>query len=245
MRSRTILMLLFAAIVAVFVALNWTELARTSPLNLGMTQAQGPLGLIMLGLLLLAAIVFLAYAIAIQAASLMESRAHTKELNAQRELANSAEASRFTELRSLVEKIETDSRQRQTDTQQWFEQRLATLQQEVSSKVENSGNTLAAFMGELEDRVQRHLGLPPEEPLQSSVATAASAPVVVSSSSDAQVQAGATVPAPRQSGVASITSMAKRFFAGDKAAAASGSAAPLPADNDSTRQEPTLPPSAS
>lgn len=152
MRNRTILMIIFFILVAAFVALNWGELSRQTTLNLGMSEVQGPLGLVMLGILGLAVILFLVYAVTLQTASLLESRNHTKELNAQRELANKAEISRFTELRGVIDQIEADSKTRQNELKQWFEQRMATLQQEVSAKVDSSGNTLAAYMGELEDR---------------------------------------------------------------------------------------------
>ena len=68
MRIRTLLTLIFCVLVATFVALNWNELSRQTTLNLGFTQTQGPLGLVMLGLLLLSILVFGAYALAVQPA---------------------------------------------------------------------------------------------------------------------------------------------------------------------------------
>lgn len=131
MRNRTILMIIFFILVAAFVALNWAELSRPTALNLGMSEVQGPLGLVMLGILGLAVILFLVYAVTLQTASLLEARNHTKELNVQRDLANKAEVSRFTELRGVIDQIESDSRTRQNELKQWFEQRMATLQQEM------------------------------------------------------------------------------------------------------------------
>ena len=104
MRIRTLLILVFCVLVAAFIALNWNELSQPTPLNLGFVQTQGPLGLVMLGLMLLAILVFGAYALAIQTASLLETRNHAKEIKTQRELADKAEASRFTELRTLIER---------------------------------------------------------------------------------------------------------------------------------------------
>lgn len=158
MRNRTILLIIFFILVAGFVALNWGELSRPTTLNLGMSEVQGPLGLVMLGILGLAIILFLIYTVTLQTSSLLESRNHTKELNAQRDLANKAEVSRFTELRSAIDQIESESRTRQNELKQWFEQRVATLQQEVGSKIDTSGNTLAAYVGELEDRLRRSGG---------------------------------------------------------------------------------------
>lgn len=154
MRKRTILLLIFFVLVGVFVVLNWAELSRSTMLNLGVIQVEGPLGLVMLGVLALAMIMMLAYAVMLQTAALLESREHTKELKAQRELADKAEASRFTELRTIIDRIEIDSKTRGSELQQWFEQRMGTLQHDLGSRIDNSGNTLAAYMGELEDKFE-------------------------------------------------------------------------------------------
>lgn len=156
MRIRTLLTLIFCVLVATFVALNWNELSRQTTLNLGFTQTQGPLGLVMLGLLLLSILVFGAYALAVQTSSLLETRAHTKEMKTQRELADKAESSRFTDLRALIERIESDSQTRTVQSQQLIQEQLHTLQKELRATIENSGNILAAYMGELEDRMERN-----------------------------------------------------------------------------------------
>ena len=156
MRIRTLLTLIFCALVATFVSLNWNELARTTVLNLGFSQTQGPLGLVMLGLLLLAIVVFGAYALAVQTTLLLETRAHAKEMKTQRELTDKAEISRFTELRNMIERIETDSQARTTQSQQLVQEQLHTQQRELRANIENSGNILAAYMGELEDRLERN-----------------------------------------------------------------------------------------
>lgn len=164
MRIRTLLTLIFCALVATFVALNWYELSRQTTLNLGFTQAQGPLGLVMLGLLLLSIVVFGAYALAVQTTSLLETKAHAKEMKSQRELADKAESSRFTELRALIERIESDSQTRTQQSQQLVQEQLQSVQRELRIAIENSGNTLAAYMGELEDRIERHGSAPSARP---------------------------------------------------------------------------------
>ena len=155
MRIRTLLTLVFYILVAVFVALNWNELSRQTTLNLGFLQTQGPLGLVMLGLLLLSILVFGAFALAVQTSSLLETRAHVKEMKSQRDLADNAETSRYTELRTLIGRIETDSQSRAAQSQQFMQEQLQTLQKDICAAIESSGNTLAAYMGELEDRVER------------------------------------------------------------------------------------------
>ena len=159
MRIRTLLILVFCVLVAAFIALNWNELSQPTPLNLGFVQTQGPLGLVMLGLMLLAILVFGAYALAIQTASLLETRNHAKELKTQRELADKAEARRFTELRTLIERTANDSRTQAIEAQQVLAEQLQALQKDMRAAIENSGNTLAAYMGELEDRMERNASI--------------------------------------------------------------------------------------
>ena len=159
MRIRTLLILVFCVLVAAFIALNWNELSQPTPLNLGFVQTQGPLGLVMLGLMLLAILVFGAYALAIQTASLLETRNHAKEIKTQRELADKAEASRFTELRTLIERTENDSSNQAIEAQQVLAEQLQALQKDMRAAIENSGNTLAAYMGELEDRMERNASI--------------------------------------------------------------------------------------
>ena len=56
----------------------------------------------------------------------------------------------------MIERIETDSQARTTQSQQLVQEQLHTLQRELRANIENSGNILAAYMGELEDRLERN-----------------------------------------------------------------------------------------
>src|SRR6478735_5461366 len=103
MRTRAILLVLAVLAVAAFAALNWGEFLRSSPLLFGPVVMDAPLGLIMLTILALATIAFVLTSAAIRTGSLIESRQHFKTLEAQRALADTAEASRFTELRSHLD----------------------------------------------------------------------------------------------------------------------------------------------
>lgn len=155
MRIRSLFLLIFIICVTIFVSLNWYALAAETTINLGFTVAKGPLGLIMLGLLLVSSLVFAAYSLAIQTASLFENRNHTKELKAQRELADNAETSRFTELRNMIEKINTDNQTRNKEAQDVLTERLGLLQQDLRNAIESNGNSLAAYLGEMDDRFKR------------------------------------------------------------------------------------------
>jgi uncharacterized integral membrane protein len=103
MRARTILMLVAILLVAGFAALNWTEFVRPVPLSFGAFIADGPLGLIMLALLVVCVVAFILVGAALRTQSLVESRQHHKSLERQRDLADKAEASRFTDLRQHLD----------------------------------------------------------------------------------------------------------------------------------------------
>lgn len=155
MRFRTILLVVFIVLVAALVALNVDEFTRISVLSLGFTTIQASLGLVMLLLLIVAFVVFLGSTLLMQSANMLENRKHTKELNAQRELADKAEASRFTELRQFLEAQAAAEREREAVASAAIEQRLAAHQQVLLARLDQSDNTVAAHLGQLEDRLEQ------------------------------------------------------------------------------------------
>jgi hypothetical protein len=155
MRFRTILLILAILLVAGFVALNVDEFTRVSVLSLGFTTIQVSLGLVMLALLVVALLLFLASTLYLQSKHVLEARTHTRELNTQRELADKAEASRFTELRAYLEEQALAEQRREAALGTMLADRFAQQQQALLARIEQSDNTLAAFMGQLEDRLAR------------------------------------------------------------------------------------------
>ncbi|WP_421955372.1 hypothetical protein [Polaromonas sp.] len=159
MRARTIFLIVCIVLVAAFAALNVDEFTRTSVLSLGFTTVQVPLGMVMLLLLVIATVVFLASTLYMQSANLIETRKYARELNAQRELADKAEASRFTELRNYLEAQSTATLQREAANATVLAERLAQTQAALVQRLEQSDNATAAYMGQLEDRLDRNIGL--------------------------------------------------------------------------------------
>jgi len=143
MKLRTVLLVLFVLLLALFAAVNWSAFAASTTLSLVFTTVEAPLGLVMLGVVTLVALGFLAYMAVWQANVLFETRRYSKELAAQRTLADQAEASRFTELRSYLAEELTR-----------LHQRLDETERTLARDVEASGNTLAAYIGEFEDRME-------------------------------------------------------------------------------------------
>ena len=155
MRIRTILLILAIVLVAAFVALNLEEFTHVSVLSLGFTTIQVSLGLVMLVLLAAAIVLFLGSALYMQSTNLLEMRKHTRELNTQRELADKAEASRFTELQNFLAAQAVAEQQREAATAAALTEHFAQQQQALLARIEQSDNTMAAFLGQLEDKFER------------------------------------------------------------------------------------------
>jgi large-conductance mechanosensitive channel len=119
-------------LVGLFAAINWDVFTALTPISLGFTTVQAPLGLIMLALIGFLCVLFTVWVIVLQANSLRDARRQTKELRAQRELADLAEASRFTELRT-----------------------------DLLKRLDENANATAAHIAQLEDRLERDRPLSP------------------------------------------------------------------------------------
>jgi hypothetical protein len=158
MPVRTILLFVVAGAIALFAAANWGAFTAPTTLRFGFGTVDAPLGLIMLGLTALLAFVFLVFIIYLQTTVLLEGRRHARELQAQRDLADQAEASRYNQLRQFLETA-LDTNAQQTDrARAEILGKLDQLDRELRSAIEQSGNTLSAYIGEVEDLVQRKLG---------------------------------------------------------------------------------------
>mgnify|MGYP003590637215 FL=1 len=103
MHLRHLALSLVAILIGLFAALNWAVISQSTPLNLGLMQVQGPLGVVLLGLTALLAVVFVVYVLYMQTAMLLDSRRQAKDMEEQRNLADQAELSRFTELRAYMQ----------------------------------------------------------------------------------------------------------------------------------------------
>ena len=151
MHMRSTILLFIVLAIAALAALNWEILAASSLVSVGLMTFEAPLGLLMLGLTTLLGVFFVAYVLSLQGSVLMETRRHTKELQAQRELADKAEASRFTELRSFLEAQHLKSH---TD----LLARLDILESHLAARAEESDNTTAAYVGQLEQQLLGRTG---------------------------------------------------------------------------------------
>jgi len=160
MRIRSILLLLAVLLTTAFVALNLEEFNRLSLLSLGFTSVQAPLAMIMLMILGAALLIFVLLSGFAKSAYLIENRRMSRELKAQRELADKAETSRFNELQQYLAAESHAMADREAETTLRMDERLARLQEDLELRIEQSTNTLTACIGELEDRLEQTVGQP-------------------------------------------------------------------------------------
>ena len=163
MRARSLLLVLLVVVLMAFVILNWFEIARPTRLSLGYGAIEGPLGLILLGFLVLFAAMFLAFVVYAQTSAYIDARRYAKEIQATHELADKAEASRFTELRTYLEEALQQQQAKVEAVQDAIIARLDAVDQSSRTLIEQSGNSVAASIGELEDRLERARLAPPED----------------------------------------------------------------------------------
>jgi len=155
MHVRTIIISITILAIAALAALNWAALSAPASVSLGVASIDAPLGLIMLGLTTLLGAVFLAYVFYLHSSVMLEARRHNKEMTAQRELADKAEASRFTELRVFLEAQQQQELAAQKESAAALSARLDQLEKALEARAEQSDNGIAAQIGELEDRLER------------------------------------------------------------------------------------------
>lgn len=102
MNARNIFLFVVILLVALFAWLNIGAIMQPTDVNLGFTSITAPLGMILLAILGTLMILFLVYISTMQGKMFMESRNLHKELEAQRKVADQAEASRVAELKQSV-----------------------------------------------------------------------------------------------------------------------------------------------
>lgn len=154
MRSRFFLLVAAILLIAGFAALNWSEIIRSSPLSFGPLVMDAPLGAILLGLLALAVVLFALSAATMRTQTLLESRHHMKEMEAQRTLADKAEASRFTDLRQHFDTHLRELRERDSIAATELERSRLENQREIRNQLEQINRTVAARLNELEHRLE-------------------------------------------------------------------------------------------
>jgi uncharacterized integral membrane protein len=160
MSFRTPFLIILLCAIALFAALNWPVFTAPTTLSLLVTTVEAPLGVIMLGLVVLLTVVFMLFAAYLQTATLLESRKHAKEIQTQRKLADSAEGSRIVELQQLLSSNLMKLEQQSQEARSAAIARIDRLEQELRIAISHESAGLAAQIAELEDRINRQEAKP-------------------------------------------------------------------------------------
>lgn len=120
--------------------------------SFGFTRVNVSLGSLLLVFTLLLGGACAALLAGLQFRHLSLHRRHSAELRSQRELADNAEISRITELRQYLQQELAELK----ETQRQCEQRLR-------DELQATHNSLAASIGEIDERLERHFPFPPEQ----------------------------------------------------------------------------------
>ncbi len=157
MKVRSLVLLGVLGLFLIFMVLNWTTILAPTTLNLGVADVNAPLGLVMLGMIAVLTALFLVFIVYLQTSVLLEARRHAKELQTNRELADKAEASRFTELRQFMDAEIQKHASLQAESKASLLTKLDVLSADIHRAIDSSGNSLSAYIGELEDRLETKL----------------------------------------------------------------------------------------
>jgi uncharacterized integral membrane protein len=159
MKTLSFVIILVIVLLGVFVAANWSVLVQNTPLSFVAFQVEGPLGIIMLGITLVVVALVVIYALILRANWLVESHRLNREVQKQRDLAEQAEISRVTELRSLVEQEFAAMRAAVKEAADHTVSRTDSAEQSVSRTVNEAINSLNAHIGYFDDKLSRVLPL--------------------------------------------------------------------------------------
>ena len=132
MYLRTLLIMLVLGALILFAAINWTAYVSPFKLSVVFTTVEAPLGLVLLGIAGLLTLLFLIYIVFLQSSSLLESRRQARELQKVALQNENAQA-------ALMAKLEE-------------------LERGLRSTMEQSVNSLAAYMGEIDDKLEKAAG---------------------------------------------------------------------------------------
>lgn len=158
--------ILFLALIAlgIFTLANWSTLITPTELSFVAFRIEAPLGLVLLGTIVGFVALFSMYVLTLRTTMLMDARRYERELHAQQKLAEQAEASRLSELRTQLEQSFTALSDSEAARRTALDARLDSLEQTLRTVVEESGRTLSAYIGEVEDKLDRGASRPAIEP---------------------------------------------------------------------------------
>lgn len=149
-------------LLGIFTLANWGVLSAQTTLSFVAFSLEAPLGFLLLGVLLVFVALFTSYVLILRTTMLMDARRYARELETQHQLAEKAEASRLNELRGQLDQqfakvLETAEKSR-TDLGARFE----GMETALRNSIEESSRSLSAYIGEVDDKLDRSLAGRPQ-----------------------------------------------------------------------------------
>jgi len=157
MRIRVLPVLLVLVLAGLLALFNWTAFTTPTELNLMFGTVYAPLGAVLLGALALVGALYIATVLYLQGTALLDARRLGRDLQSQRELADKAEASRFTELREFLHGELVRMGQADAQLREQLFARLDEAERRQRTVLEQSVNSLSAYIGELENRLEHRM----------------------------------------------------------------------------------------
>ena len=157
MRAFSLLLVLAVVLLGAFATLNWAAMSSPVTLNLGFAEAFAPLGTVMLAFTAAIVGLFIVYIVLLQAGVILETRRLTKEVATQRDLAQAAEASRFTALQTLLEGDARRLEAQAVATSRQFNLRIDQADSTMRDRISEATGSLSAHLGEVEDKLDQVL----------------------------------------------------------------------------------------
>ena len=103
MKTLSFILIVLFFLIGGFSALNWDTLNIPTELSIGFATINMPLGIVLLGCIIVITALFLLFIMSMQASTLLLTRRHNTAMQEQQKLADEAELSRFTDLRQFLE----------------------------------------------------------------------------------------------------------------------------------------------
>ncbi len=149
-------------VLGVFTLANWGALITPTALSFVIFKLEAPLGLILLGVIFIFVVLFTAYVLILRTSMLVDARRYARALEAQQQLAEKAEASRLSDLRSQLDSEFTQLQEAIAQSRTDLSTRVEGMEQSLRNSIEETSRSLSAYVGEVEDKLDRSLVQQPD-----------------------------------------------------------------------------------
>lgn len=144
-------------LLGVFTLANWSVLSTPTALSFLVFTLEAPLGLVLLGSTLVFIALFTVYVLILRTTMLIDARRYSRQLEELHQLAEKSEASRLGELRSQIDQEFAQLRETVEQSRTDLSVRVEGMEQALRNSIEESTHSLSAYIGEVEDKLDRNL----------------------------------------------------------------------------------------